>query len=258
MDPIIGGALLGGAVDIFGGLFGNSAARSAAREDRAWQERMSNTSYQRAVADLKAAGLNPMLSMIKGGASTPGGSTARQDDPVGGAGSRVVASAVQAKTLQQQLKLLDAQVGKTKAETDLLNRTNPGAAGKQQAETEAATSSAAVGRANVERIGTEIAEIDARIKRIEEETRGARITNDQLVRMQLLERQLREAQIRATNIGAGKSEAVSELSKKGAEGIRSYKKVTEPIGEFIGNAIYDAQQSLRQFWERVKEKGRER
>lgn len=44
--------------------------------NRDWQERMSNTSYQRAVQDLNAAGLSPMLAYSKGGASTPGGATA--------------------------------------------------------------------------------------------------------------------------------------------------------------------------------------
>lgn len=48
----------------------NSAEAQANRD---WQEHMSNTAYQRAVKDMKAAGINPILAAMNGGASTPGG-----------------------------------------------------------------------------------------------------------------------------------------------------------------------------------------
>lgn len=69
--------------------------QSEALAQRQWTTDMSNSSYQRAVADMKAAGLNPMLAYQQGGASSAGGSSAS-----GGAASGAAASAAGNATMR--------------------------------------------------------------------------------------------------------------------------------------------------------------
>lgn len=114
---------LGPILDFAGGLLGNSAARKESKKNREFQERMSNTQYQRGVTDLKAAGLNPMLAYMgggaHGGASTPQGSTAHQENPFKGAAQSITS----ASAARLQRELIDKQINKTIKETDAIETT---------------------------------------------------------------------------------------------------------------------------------------
>lgn len=81
-----GAGLVGSALGIWGQSQTNAANAKEAQKNRDWQERMSNTAHQREVADLRAAGLNPILSATGGsGASTGHGAQATMINPFGNA-----------------------------------------------------------------------------------------------------------------------------------------------------------------------------
>ena len=91
-----------------------------AQIQRAFQEDMSSTAYQRAVADMQAAGLNPMLAYSQGGAAVPVGAKADFQN----AGASLVSSAQNAYQLSLNTAQNEADV--------LLKREQAGAAGSQE------------------------------------------------------------------------------------------------------------------------------
>ncbi len=128
----VAGAGIGAVASALGQQLANRQNKSLSNKQMDFQRRMSNTAHQRQVADMQAAGLNPMLSAMGGsGASAPTGQTAQMQNEMPDM-ANTVATALEARKLSQELKNLKAQErqinvssAKTKTENTLLKANQP-------------------------------------------------------------------------------------------------------------------------------------
>lgn len=107
-------ALVAGGLALAGGIYSAHSMKREAEKNRKFQERMSSTAHQRSVADLRAAGINPVFA-AGSPASSPGGSVADVPD-FSRAASEAVGTALAVKQAEANIDLTRAQASKVRAE----------------------------------------------------------------------------------------------------------------------------------------------
>lgn len=148
----VGGKILGGFLD-------NQAASDRQDSAQAFSAGQYATRYQTQVADMKAAGLNPMLAYTQAPGNSPGGVVSSPGNQYSGAADTYL----QSKMNSAQVANVMADTENKKASADLI-----------EAQAENQRASAAQARTSVGRIEAETSKILEEIKNVPEEGKRLR------------------------------------------------------------------------------------
>lgn len=118
-SPVVG-SLLGGGLALLGGERANASSAASVQQQMDFQERMRATQYQTTMADMRKAGLNPMLAAKVGGAGTPSGASMTFQN----VGQAAADGAAKMSSSAVAMKRLTSEIENINADTELKKTTD--------------------------------------------------------------------------------------------------------------------------------------
>lgn len=199
MDPLTIALLGATALGVIGNVH-------SAKKAQKFSEKMSNTAHQREVADLEAAGLNPMLSAHGSGASSPQGVKA---DIAEGA-EKGISTALMVKQARAQTELLEAQGAKVRQET--------------------AQSGASTQLTHQQTMDLIMQGGAGKYELIREQVVGQQISNERQQQLTPLILQKAQAEIGATLQGTARAKALTALDELARTGAMNEEQFEDTLG----------------------------